>query len=174
MTTDYSQWFRYQLQASADSFTWALAQIPSHLHDQLPVEPNYLGTWQPLRHVWHVTGYERSLVLPTMQQWLGAPLPPDDAWKDDDEAWAAVVEKDQAALSASFRAVRQEQIDLLEPLAGVDWQTPRATLWGERPLSWIVAKTFQHTYEHGDTLLRMGLWWEHILKEIARAQAEKG
>ena len=26
----------------------------------------------------------------------------------------------------------------------------------------IVTKTYQHTFEHGDTLLRMGLWWEEF------------
>jgi len=53
-----------------------------------------------------------------------------------------------------------EQIAMLEELAQVDWEAPRATLWGDKPLKMIVTKTFQHTFEHGDTLLRMGLWWE--------------
>jgi len=39
-------------------------------------------------------------------------------------------------------------------------------------LAWVITKTFQHTYEHGDTLLRMGLWWQHILNEIVRAQGK--
>ncbi len=170
--TDYSKWFQHQLQSSADAFTWAISRIPAALHDQLPVEPGYLGTWPPLRHVWHVTGYERGLALPAMQQWLGAPLPPGDAWKDNDETWAAVADKSTPGLIAAFQQMRQQQIDLLQPLAAVDWETPRATLWGERSLAWVVTKTFQHTYEHSDTLLRMSLWWEHILKEIAKAQAK--
>ena len=66
----------------------------------------------------------------------------------------------------------QQQIDLLDQLTGADWQSPRTTLWGEKPLAWIVTKTYQHTCEHGDTLLRMSLWWEHILGEIAKAQAK--
>lgn len=37
-------------------------------------------------------------------------------------------------------------------------------------MSMIVTKTFQHTYEHGDTLLRMGIWWESILDEMAKGQ----
>lgn len=169
--TDWVQWFHQQLQSSAEGFTWGFSQIPAHLLDQIPVEPDVLGTWQPVRHVWHITGYERCLALPTMKQWSGAPLPPGDAWQDDDEAWAAA-DKSPGVLIAAFQKVRQEQIDLLEQLANVDWETPRQTLWGDRPLSWIVTKTFQHTYEHGDTLLRMGLWWEYILNEIAKAQAQ--
>jgi hypothetical protein len=107
-----------------------------------------------------------------MKQWLGAPLPAGDTWLDDDAAWAAVQDKSPAALSAAFRQVRQQQIDLLDQLARADWQAPRETLWGDKPLSMIVTKTFQHTYEHGDTLLRMGIWWEHILGEIAKGQAK--
>jgi hypothetical protein len=172
MTTDWAHWFQYQLQASADGFAWGFSQVPASLRDQIPIDPQYLGTWPPLRHVWHVTEYERCLALPGMQQWLGAPLQPGDAWQDDDPAWAAVADKRPAALVAAFRAVRQEQVELLAKLAGADWEAPRETLWGPRPLSWIVTKTFQHTYEHGDTLLRMGLWWQHILKEIAKANKE--
>jgi hypothetical protein len=178
--TDWSQWFQYQLKASADGFTWGFAQIPAALQDQFPVEPDYLGAWQPVRHLWHVAGYERCLALPTMQQWLGAPLPPGDAWHDDDSAWTAEaaenqpVNKSPAALLESFRSVRQEQLDLLPLLSAVDWTTPRGTLWGDRSLSWVVTKTFQHTYEHGDTFLRMSLWWQHILNEIAKAQAKPG
>ncbi len=170
--TDWVPWFRYQLRASADGFLWGLSQIAPSFLEQLPVEPGYLGTWPPLRHVWHAAGYERCLALPAMKQWVGEPLPPEDAWQDDDPAWAAVQDKSPEALCAAFQQVRQQQIDLLDQLAGVDWQAPRTTLWGEKPLAWIVTKTFQHTYEHGDTLLRVGLWWEHILGEIAKAQAK--
>jgi hypothetical protein len=51
----------------------------------------------------------------------------------------------------------------LNQLASTDWSTPRQTSWRLKPLSMVVTKTFQHTYEHGDTLLRMGLWWEETL-----------
>ena len=167
--TNGTAWFRYQLQASADGLLWGYAQIPAAFHEQFPPEPNYLGTWEPARHVWHVMEYERCLVIPSMQQWLGGTLSAVDSWPDDDAAWHAFTDRDLEALTTAFRAVRQRQIDLLDALEAVDWTVPRTTLWGERPLSCIVTKTFQHTYEHGDTLLRMGLWWEHILAAIAAA-----
>jgi hypothetical protein len=37
----------------------------------------------------------------------------------------------------------------------------------------VLTKTIQHTWEHGDTLMRMGLWWEHIQEQIALAHARK-
>jgi hypothetical protein len=167
--TDWVPWFQYQLQASADGFAWALGQIPPALLEQLPPDPGYLGTWTPLRHIWHVTEYERCLALPAVLRWLDPAGPAELPWADDDDAWAAA-DKSPKTLLAAFRSVRQAQIDLLPQLTGVDWLAPRDTLWGDKPLAMVVTKTFQHTYEHGDTLLRMGLWWETILAEIA-AQA---
>ena len=168
--TDWVTWFRYQLKASADGFEWALTQIPAAFHDQLPPDPGYLGTWSPLRHIWHVTGYERHLVIPSMRQWLADPGPLEEDWFDDDASWAKVTERSAAALTAEFHRIRLQQIDFLDRLTTVDWTAPRETLWGAKPLSMVVTKTFQHTYEHGDTLLRMGLWWEETLKEEAEKQ----
>jgi hypothetical protein len=157
---DWTAWFRYQLQATADGFAWALKTIEPDCHFRLPPEPGYLGTWPPARHVWHVTEYERCLALPSMNQWLGGQMPPGDDWHDDDKTWEPVAHLSAEQLLAEFRAVRTEELAHLEQLADVDWSERRETLWGRRPLSMIVTKTFQHTYEHGDTLLRMGLWWK--------------
>ena len=172
--TNVVDWFRYQLKASADGFEWAFSQIPSSFYKKLPPDPAYLGTWQPARHVWHVTEYERCLALPSMQLWLNVPMSTEDDWPDDDNAWAKVQELGAQELLSEFRRVRQEQIDLLDQLTGMDWNAPRETLWGLKPLSMVVTKTFQHTYEHGDTLLRMGLWWEEILKEEAEKSTNAG
>jgi hypothetical protein len=172
--TDWVTWFRYQLQASADGFAWAFSQIPPALREKLPPDPDYLGTWQPVRHVWHVTEYERCLVIPSMNQWLGGSMPNGDTWLDDDNAWAKVQNRGFEELTSAFHHIRQQQIELLEKLINVDWNTPQDTLWGHKPLSMIVTKTFQHTYEHGDTLLRMGLWWEEILEEEAKKSGNFG
>ena len=172
--TDWGAWFRYQLKASADGFEWAYSRIPSAFLEQLPPDPGYLGTWSPSRHVWHVTEYERCLALPAMSAWIQGADSAEIDWPDDDDAWASVRERGAAQLIAQFRGIRQQQIALLDQLAAVDWDEPRETLWGLKPLSMVVTKTFQHTYEHGDTLLRMGLWWEEILKEEAEKSANSG
>jgi hypothetical protein len=172
--TDLVVWFHYQLKASADGFEWAFSQIPGSFRESLPPDPEYLGTWPPARHVWHVTEYERCLAIPQMYQWLNGSIPPEGDWHDDDNTWAKVQERGFEELISRFRLVRQQQIKLLDQLKTIDWSTPRETLWGLKPLSMVVTKTFQHTYEHGDTLLRMGLWWEHILEEEARKPKDSG
>jgi len=101
-------------------------------------------------------------------------MPNEDTWLDDDNAWAKVQNRGFDELTSAFRSVRQQQIELLNKLINADWNTPRETLWRHKPLSMIVTKTFQHTYEHGDTLLRMGLWWEEIVEREARKSGNAG
>lgn len=160
--TDWVRWFQTQLQASADGFVWAFAQINPEQWHRLPPDASYMGTWTPLRHVWHVTGYEEMIVVPAMQAWCGQPMPDGEKWQDDDDAFAAALAAGLTAdaMIARFRAVRQQQIDLLDELTSIDWEAPRPTLWGNQPLKMVVTKTYQHTFEHGDTLLRMALWWK--------------
>ena len=165
---NWAGWFRAQLQSSADGFVWAFEQIAPELRNKLPPRPGYLGTWPPIRHVWHVALYERTLVIPSMRQWLGGPLADGAGWTEGDEDDQAFAQAYQAGLSdvvATFCDLRRQQIVMLDELEQVDWEAPRPTVWGHKPLKMIVTKTYQHTFEHGDTLLRMGLWWEEWLQE---------
>ncbi|MFK7802735.1 MAG: DinB family protein [Anaerolineae bacterium] len=168
--TDWVAWFRYQLQASADGFVWAFSQISPQLQDSLPPAPDLLGDWSPVRHVWHVTEYERHLALPSMKQSLGGPMPNGEAWVAVDNAWDDVQNRGFDLLTSEFRDVRQQQIDLLDKLIDTDWDAPQGTVWGHKPLSMVVTKTFQHTYEHSDTLLKMGLWWEAAQEQVKRSE----
>lgn len=153
-------WFERHLTSSVDGVVWAFQRIPAARHWQYPPAPGYLGIWPPARHLWHLAGYEQTIVLPSMQQWLGGPLPDGAAWHDDDASWGQQP-RDAEALIAALTAVRARQVVLLSALHAVDWDVPRLTLWGMQPLAMVVTKTYQHTFEHGDTLLRMGLWWDH-------------
>jgi hypothetical protein len=93
-----------------------------------------------------------------MNQWLEGSMPPANAWLDDDQTWAKMQNRGLEEQICAFREIRQQQLELLDKLIHVDWDLPRETLWGHKPLSMIVTKTFQHTHEHGDTLLRMAIW----------------
>ena len=170
--TDWVGWFKSQLESSGEGFVWAFRQIEPVLHYAEPPAPHALGLWSPARMVWHVAEYERCLALPPMKQWLGAPMPGEDAWSDSDDTWATFQDRPAAALVESFQVVRAEQIKLLDDLIDVDWDAPRETIWGMKPLSMVVTKTYQHTFEHGNTLMRMALWWRDIEAELAE-EAQK-
>ncbi|MBI1299447.1 hypothetical protein GC175_31345 [bacterium] len=167
-----SEWFLKQLQTGAEQFEWNFWSVPEHLRTQLPIDPPYMGTWPAVRHVWHVTEYERCLAIPGMRQWLGAPTPAND-WLDDDETWHIHQDTPPQDLITRFWEMRREELALVQELQRVDWNEHRDTVWGYKPLSWVVTKTYQHTFEHGDTLLRMSLWWEHIAEQIALARTEE-
>ena len=47
-----------------------------------------------------------------------------------------------ADVVAAFCDFRQQQIVMLDELTQVDWEAPRATLWGDKPLKMIVTKTY--------------------------------
>lgn len=158
--TDWVPWFRHQLRASGEAFAWAITQIDSELLRSRPPQDmaSFVGDWPPLRHVWHLTYYERCMVLPAMRECAGGPPIPDDPCPDW-ENWEAFAGRSVEELVADFHAIRAEQIALLDELADADWTTPRETPWGMQPMAMIVTKTLQHTFEHADTLLRMALWW---------------
>jgi hypothetical protein len=171
--TNLASWFREHLQSNADGFVWAFEQIAPDLHDKLPPRPGYLGAWPPIRHVWHVALYERTLAIPSMRQWLGGPPADGAGWTEGDEDDQAFAQARHAGLSdavAAFCDLRRQQILMLDQLEQVDWEAPRPTPWGEKPLKMVVTKTYQHTLEHCDTLLRMGLWWRQWEEQIRSMQ----
>jgi hypothetical protein len=62
---------------------------------------------------------------------------------------------------ADFKTLRGEQLTLIqqfheEPI----WTQERNALWGPVTLQWVMTKTYQHTLEHTDEILRLYLWWK--------------
>lgn len=118
-----------------------------------------MGTWPAARHLWHVALYERLFALPAMKVWLGEPLARADSGSFEDREW--IIEKTRGvdAFIDDLQTIRAEQIALLNQFSDSDWERIESTFWGERPLTMILTKTYQHTLEHTDPVLRMGLWW---------------
>ena len=70
---NFSQWFNEQLQSSANGFVWGTEQVPEARRYAQP--PTGLGEWTVARHVFHLYFYEKTIALPSMQQWLGESMP---------------------------------------------------------------------------------------------------
>jgi hypothetical protein len=71
---------------------------------------------------------------------------------------------DVEELLAAFQAVREQEVALLDELAGADWDLPRPTIWGEHTLRWVLTKSYQHTLDHANSLLQMALYWDDALR----------
>lgn len=158
---NHSQWFEQQLQASADGFVWAVAQVP--VVRQYAAPPKSLGEWSAARHLFHMLDYERQIALPVMQQWLGAPEFLVN-W-DEEAGWRANCDVAIEDLLDQFRTIRRAQIGLLSQFSAHAWHAQQMTGWGPIPLLWLVSKTYQHTNEHTSDVLRLALFWDYYARE---------
>jgi hypothetical protein len=96
--------------------------------------------------------YEEYLALPSMRQWIGEPQPDyDDA--GEDREWTRG--HDLAEMIEHFRLGRTAQIALLDRYDEPTWEIELETVWGLKPLRWVVTKTYQHTNEHTHDVLRL-------------------
>jgi hypothetical protein len=165
---DTTQWFREHLQVSAEGLVWGAEQVPNSRRNLQP--PKKLGEWTVARHVFHMLYYEQTIALPSMRQWLGEPLPPTDHL-DEDKAWETRQSDSMENLLLEFRNVRADQIALLEKFDESVWNTTREAVWGPVTLLWVVSKTYQHTAEHTNDIMRIGLFWDRY---VAREKEEAG
>jgi hypothetical protein len=162
-TMNLSQWFHDQLQASADGFVWGAEQVPNARRYRPP--PPGLGEWTAARHIFHMVYYEHTIALPSMRQWLGEACPSTDGL-DEDVAWSEG-KKDMERLLAEFKKGRAEQIALLPKFDDTAWNVIREAVWGSVTLLWVVSKTYQHTAEHTNDVMRIALFWDLL---VARQQ----
>ncbi len=156
---NFSQWFHEQLQVSANGFVWGTEQVPEARRYAQP--PKGLGEWTVARHVFHLWYYEQTIALPSMHQWLGGVMPSVED-SDEDIAWSKTQDKVESLLE-KFRGVRAEQIALLPKIEAAAWETNREAVWGPVTLLWVVSKTYQHTAEHINDVMRIGLFWDAYL-----------
>ncbi len=59
---------------------------------------------------------------------------------------------------AEFKKLRAEQLALIQQFPEQAWSEERPAIWGSVTLQWVVTKTYQHTLEHTDEILRSYLW----------------
>ena len=162
---ELAKWFSLQLQVSADGFLWAVAQRPTDRLFLTP--PRHPERWSTARIVFHLVTYERRLAFPSLRQWFGGPCPTVGSMEEDAAEEEAIWNSDQGhdipSLLTAFAALRSEQIALLARIDEVTWEERRDTIWGSKLLRWILTKTYQHTLEHTDEVLRSVLWWDDMI-----------
>jgi hypothetical protein len=162
MNMELAQWFDTQLRSTLDGFIWAIEQIPEERRYSIPPDP--LGEWRAAQHVFQMLYYEGKLALPSMSQWLGAPTPAREEARED--LWYKPPAMEE--MLDQFRAVRLEEIVLLPAFESSAWQELKVTtFWGEVSLAWLVGKTYQHTLDHTQDLLRFSLFWDRVVKRMS-------
>lgn len=154
-----SAWWYTQLQSSLEGFLWAIEQVPDERHF-ISRRPE---RWSVARITFHVGWYERHIALPAMRQWLGGPALASTSQEEDaareEQEWNDGQGHTMLAMIKELRALRMEESAIAANTSPGLWDEDRPALWGEVSLHWIMTKTYQHTLEHTDEILRQYLWW---------------
>lgn len=167
---DHAQSFTTLLQSGTDILLWALQQVPEdRLYTVAAKRPE---SWPVARHILHIQYQEEQVVLPCMRRWLhdeyAALYQAEDEKRieryrdyallvhDEEIAWQQA--PDIEMRQEKFRAGRKEQITLLARLTPGVWEETRETVWGQVTLRWTITKTYQHTLEHSNDILKHALY----------------
>ena len=166
----YAHSFASLLQASTEALLWAVQQVPEDRLYTVPAKRP--ESWPVARHVLHLHYHEEQVVLPCMRRWLNdehaAPYRTQDMSRierykdyqtlahDEEIVWKRA--PDIALFQAQFRSGRKEQIGLLTQFSPTAWEETRETVWGQVTLRWVITKTYQHTLEHSNDILKHALY----------------
>lgn len=157
----------HRLRDSLRTLEWGMDLMPARLHRCIP-DGSASGTWSAVMNLPHLVMHDERIALPVVESLVtgGDGL---DVVKSFREDWLtsdaeALAAEPIAALRARLRAARARQVALAERFTEEQFNTPMTPGWGDRagtPLKspgWVLYKTFQHTWEHGDSILRIALF----------------
>ena len=82
---------------------------------------------------------------------------------DYENLWQAVSKSPLDDIAARLWAARHRQIDAISSMDDARFHARSTTLWHEltpagHSAAWVAAKTFQHTWAHGNSLLQFALF----------------
>lgn len=173
---DYTQFFTTLLQSGTDTLLWAIEQVPE---DRLYSVPSKRPeSWSVARIVMHLHYQEEQVVLPCIRLWLSDKY---SALRQSEDEKRIERYKDYAMLThdeeiiwqqtasiatsrEKFRVGRLEQISLIACFAPEQWEQTRETVWGSVTLRWSITKTYQHTVEHCNDILKHALYGGSLRK----------
>jgi len=146
---------------------WAVAQVPERWTHAIP---DYYpeDAWSVARNLAHMAVYEEGIAAPMLRDLAvggdGAAAmrsPREEFLTGATELSREPVEDIQHRLSVC----RGEQIAIIGGYDEERFNAPATSAWasgqhGTPPHSagWVATKTFQHTWEHGNAILRMALF----------------
>jgi hypothetical protein len=148
-----------QLSESLAMLDWAVRGTPARW---LGV-PLTDGGWSVARNLAHLAAYEERLAVPVLEELAAGGdgmatlrgLSRQPRWDDGETATADDVD----ALLARLAGARTRQAGLCATFDPDAFNAPTCRFWGFRegtahPPGWVVTKTIQHTWEHGNTPLQ--------------------
>lgn len=176
-----------QLRSTTDALEWSFfldesknTEIPpfdsfsKRLFPENEPFGRYYGTWSRTKLLFHLVHYEEHIALPSMKVWIGGEPPKEEDIPKEEDFWTD--ESHHTNLIQKLKKFRKEQVEVIKQLNDEQWDETKSTIWGERSIEWIVSKTIQHSFEHGNKMMRHGLFWEgtaEMMHKFALQKKEK-
>jgi hypothetical protein len=153
---------------SIDTVIGAARMVPvAYTHALMPGLPDY--AWTVAMNLAHLVVYEEGIAVPILES-LASGADGRTLIRADNEGWfyndaVALSSEPVAILVTRLQAARSRQVEIVRSFSPVDWNrrwSPAFSsgLHGNGPHSpaWIATKSFQHTWEHGNAVLRAALF----------------
>lgn len=157
-----------RLRDSLETVTWAAREVPpAYTHALMPGLPP--DAWTVAMNLAHLIVYEEGIAGPILQS-LASGADGTTLIRTDNEGWfyndaVAMSEDALESLVDRLTVARQRQLELVASLSPVDWNRRWSTTFssgihgnGPHSPAWIATKSFQHTWEHGNAVLRAALF----------------
>jgi hypothetical protein len=156
------------LRESAETLISAARSVPpafTHANpDYLPVD-----AWTVAMNIGHMIVYEAQMANPVLEAMakggngVGAAKSDVESWFLADAEATSLEPLD--SLLTRLSEARHNAIAIVESFDDVRWSAPVTPMWSRRAApgtmrspAWVAAKTFQHTWEHGNAVLSMALF----------------
>ncbi|MEX0801115.1 MAG: DinB family protein [Dehalococcoidia bacterium] len=157
-----------RLADSLQTLEWATSLVPPQWTHALP---DYYspGEWSVAMILAHLVIYEETMAAPVLEALAAggdgvdaAPSPGEGSLSAAKAISDSAVEELLERLAAS----RTRQIEIVKSYAPERFNEPVTSLWVNSPIhgrslhsaGWVATKTFQHTWEHGNAIMRVALF----------------
>lgn len=158
-----------RLEESFETLRWAVGMAPSAWHHRPPPfqRPGGELPWSIAQNLAHMLIYEETAAAPVLEELLAGgdgslavPSWRDERFSEERVGFARLSREPVAELLDRLGRARRRQVDAVRTFSSERFNTKLTSLWGpsgQRP-GWVATKTFQHTWEHGNSILQVALF----------------
>lgn len=152
-----------RLRDSLADLEFGLARVPERWHHELSPDVAR-DAWTVAMNLAHLAIYEETVAL-TLLRSFAPDFDPKGERRGGDESWflnqsIELAREPIGVILQRLTKARAEQIALVESCGEERLNAGVTPLWAEpeHTAGWVATKTFQHTWEHGNAILRTALF----------------
>jgi hypothetical protein len=160
-----------RLRRSLDDVLYAVSITPETWRHRAPATVeglDWLGGWSVAENLAHLAVYEESIAAPVLEAILAGRDGTDDVISvlegDYEARWRNLAASPIEHISQRLADARDHQIAAVSSMSDDLFHELTTALWATdltrngHSAAWVATKTFQHTWEHGNSILRIALF----------------